>query len=65
MFVELGDGWGAPVIESEDEFDFIEQNLKNNQDRDHFVNGSYYDETLYNGHPFSFQAYSPKQLGDS
>ena len=47
MSVELGSGWGAIVFESEVEFDFIEENLKTDQDQEYFVNGSFYDESFF------------------
>ena len=66
MFVELGSGWGAIVFESEVEFDFIEENLRTDQDQEYFVNGSYYDESfsIITYFPFSFQIYSPRQSGN-
>ena len=63
LSLELGVGWEATVIECEDEFDFIQQSLISNQDQDHFIDGSYYNETFYIGHSLSFQAYSPRQSG--
>ena len=64
VFVELGSGWGAIVFESEVEFDFIEENLRTNQDQEYFVNGSFYDESFSIGFPLSFQIYSPRQSGN-
>ena len=62
VFVELGNGWGAIVFESEVEFDFIEENLRADQDQEYFVNGSFYDETFsIINHPLSFQVYTPRQ----
>ena len=66
---EIFTGWEAISLESEQERDFIEQNLKTDQDQDYFVGGSIYDETLFDffypawgfTYPFSFQAYSPRQ----
>ena len=55
---------GATVIECEEELDFIQQSLINNQEEDHFVNGSFCKEIFYNGNPSSFQVYSPRQSGD-
>ena len=68
----LGTGWGAISLESEQERDFVEQNLQTDQDQDYFVGGSIYDETLFDffypfwgfTYPFSFQAYSPRQTGN-
>ena len=63
LFLELGDGWGVTVIECEEEFDFIQQSLINDQDLDHFVDGSYSSETFYFGQALGFQTYSPRQTG--
>ena len=64
MFAELGNGWGAIVFESEVEFDFIEENLRTDQQQEYFVNGSFYDESISIGISLSFQVYSPKQSGN-
>ena len=61
MFAELGNGWGAIVFESEVEFDFIEENLRTDQNQEYFVNGSFYDESFSIGISLSFQVYSPRQ----
>ena len=66
VFVELGDGWGVIVFESEVEFDFIEENLRADQDQEYFVNGSFYNE-LFSLLQFalSFQAYTPRKSGNN
>ena len=63
LFLDLGDGWGATVIECEEEFEFIQQSLINDQDLDHFVDGSYSSEAFYFGQALGFQTYSPRQTG--
>ena len=67
VFVELGDGWEAVVFESEVEFDFIEKNLRTNQDQEYFVNGSFRDQLLSILYPevaIGITEYSPGQKGN-
>ena len=63
---ELGDGWESARLESEVEFELIQEILKLDQDQDYFIGGSIYDETWFQYFyewPYSFQQYSPRQSG--
>ena len=65
---ELGDGYGAAVFESEQEFYFIEESLRT--DQDYFVKGSFHNEMLYTVTEFlsngvAIHAYSPRQTGNT
>ena len=70
-FLDLGDGWSSLKLESEQEYYFIQENLKTDKDQDYFVGGSHFDETQFDffykiwGYlPVSFDSYSPRQSGD-
>ena len=63
LFVDLGDGWDAAVFESEQEFEFVEENLRPNQDQEYFVNGSSLLEGFVLRFGFDFTGYSLRQTG--
>ena len=47
-FSVLGNGWGPTFIENQQEWDFLEQNLKTDLEQDYFIGGSISDETYFN-----------------
>ena len=63
MIVDIGDKWDAIVFESEQEYYFIQENLRPYQDQEYFVNGSFRFEGygLFAG----FQGYIPRQTGNN
>ena len=69
---ELGNGWGSTLIESEQEWNFIEENLRTDQEQDYFIGGSYYnqshfeffDPTYWFNSNFSVRSYSTRQQGN-
>ena len=63
---ELGDGWEVARLDCEDEYNFIQEILKLDQDQDYFIGGSIRDDTYFQTfhiNPYSFQVYSPRQSG--
>ena len=62
LFADLGDGWDTALFESEQEFEFVEENLRPDQDQEYFVNGSSLFEEF--GLSTGFQRYSPRQTGN-
>ena len=64
VFAELGDEWGAIVFESEVEYNFIKENLRDDQNQEYFINGSFHDESHSIGFSFSFHLYTPRQSGN-
>ena len=70
IFTDLGTGWGPMFLESEQEWNFIEQILGTDRDQDYFIGGSISDETYFllfptwGSLPLSFSTYTPKTSGN-
>ena len=71
FFSDIGTGWGPTFIECEQEWDFIEQSLKTDQNQDYFTGGSLKDDdthlllnSVWGDLHLSFSSYVPRTSGN-